>query len=233
MKKKILIVEDEWNMRNLLRIYLEKDYQLLEAEDGRQAFDVLSSAHVDLIILDVMLPELDGWEICKEIRKKRQTPILMLSARNEIMDKVCGLEIGADDYLGKPFEPCELSARIKALFRRSLINEHYAENVMVFGEQLLTIKTDSRTVLVKGRKAELTPKEYDLLYFLASQPQRVFTREMLLEVIWGFQDHRDLRAVDSHIKNIRLKTKELTSDYNPIQTVWGVGYKFNAADGSL
>jgi two-component system response regulator ResD len=233
MKKKILIVDDEWNMRNLLRIYLEEDYDVLEAENGRQALTFLSSEHFDLIILDIMLPNIDGWQICKEIRKEKQTPILMLTARNELKDKIFGLDIGADDYLGKPFEPDELVARIKALLRRSLINEHHTENVIMFGDQFIVIKTDSRTVLVNGEPLDLTPKEYDLFYLLADQPQRVFTRDILLDVIWEIRDARDHRTVDSHIKNIRLKVKEKVPAYNPIQTVWGVGYKFNPADEQL
>lgn len=233
MEKRILVVDDEWNMRNLLRIYLEEEYDVIEAEDGRQALAFISSIHVDLIILDIMLPNMDGWKICKEIRKEKHTPILMLTARNELKDKIYGLDIGADDYLGKPFEPEELMARIKALLRRSIINEHYTENALMFGDQLIIIKTESRTVFVKGEKVDLTPKEYDLLYLLANQPQRVFTRDLLLDVIWGLKDMRDHRTVDSHIKNIRIKVKELASTYNPIQTVWGVGYKFNPVDGSL
>jgi two-component system response regulator ResD len=150
-----------------------------------------------------------------------------------LKDKIYGLDIGADDYLGKPFEPEELMARIKALLRRSIINEHYTENALMFGDQFIIIKTESRTVFVKGEKVDLTPKEYDLLYLLANQPQRVFTRDLLLDVIWGLKDMRDHRTVDSHIKNIRIKVKELASTYNPIQTVWGVGYKFNPVDGSL
>jgi two-component system response regulator ResD len=233
MEKRILVVDDEWNMRNLLRIYLEEEYDVIEAEDGRQALAFISSIHVDLIILDIMLPNMDGWKICKEIRKEKHTPILMLTARNELKDKIYGLDIGADDYLEKPFEPEELMARIKALLRRSVINEHYSENALMFGDQFIIIKTESRTVFVKGEKVDLTPKEYELLYLLANQPQRVFTRDLLLDVIWGMKDMRDLRTVDSHIKNIRIKVKELASTYNPIQTVWGVGYKFNAVDGSL
>jgi two-component system response regulator ResD len=152
-----------------------------------------------------MLPNLDGWQICKEIRKEKHTPILMLTARNELRDKIYGLDIGADDYLEKPFEPEELAARIKALLRRSLINEHFAENTLMYGDQLIIIKTESRTVLIKGEKLDLTPKEYDLLYLLANQPQRVFTRDLLLDVIWGMNDMRDHRTVDSHLHIIPFK----------------------------
>ncbi|PLT32499.1 response regulator transcription factor [Bacillus sp. V5-8f] len=232
--KKILIIDDEWNMRNLIRIYLHGDYQIMEAEDGLKALALISAGHFDLIILDIMLPTLDGWEICKEIRKEKDIPILMLTARNELRDKIYGLDIGADDYLEKPFEPEELVARIKALLRRSVINKNHTENVLMFGDHLMIIKPKSRTVLVKGKKIDFTPKEYDLLHLLATQPQLVFTRELLLDAIWGIKDVRDTRTVDSHVKNIRTKIKEKTPTYNPIETIWGVGYKFNAAaDGEL
>ncbi|MBD1380587.1 response regulator transcription factor [Metabacillus arenae] len=233
MRKKILVIDDEWKMRNLLKIYLEEEYQVMEAENGSQALSFISSVHFDLIILDIMLPSQDGWQICKEIRREKQTPILMLTARNEVKDKIYGLDIGADDYLGKPFEPEELVARIKALLRRSLMNDNHKENVLMFGDQLIIIETESRRVLVKGEKLDLTPKEYELLYLLANQPQRVFTRDLLLDVLWGIQGMRDHRTVDSHVKNLRIKAKEKVPTYNPIQTVWGVGYKFNPVDGEL
>ncbi|WP_026679457.1 response regulator transcription factor [Fictibacillus gelatini] len=231
-KNTILLVDDEWNTRNLLRIYLEKDYDLMEAEDGKQALALIKSVPIDLVILDIMLPCMDGWEVCMEIRKVRQTPILMLTARNELKDKIFGLDIGADDYLAKPFEPEELIARIKALLRRSLITEQHSDNVLMFGDQFIIIHPESRAVLVKDRALDLTPKEFDLLYLLAKQPRRVFTRDLLLDVIWGMKDIRGHRTVDSHVKNIRIKVKEQAPAYNPIQTVWGVGYKFNPADGA-
>ncbi|KKI93067.1 transcriptional regulator [Bacillus sp. SA1-12] len=230
MKKKILLVDDEWNMRNLLKIYLEKEYEVIEAEDGKQALAILTSADFHLIVLDIMLPTINGWQICKAIRKEKQTPILMLTARNELKDKIYGLDIGADDYLGKPFEPDELIARIKALLRRSDMNDPQKQKEIMIGNHLMRIQTESRTILVKGEKLNLTPKEYDLLYLLANQPQRVFTRDLLLDVIWGMKDTRDHRAVDSHIKNIRIKVKEKIPTYNPIETIWGVGYKLNQSD---
>lgn len=227
MKKKVLIVDDEWNMRNLLKIYLKDEFHVIEADDGGTALSLIYAEHFDLIILDIMLPNIDGWKICKEIRKEKNTPILMLTARNELKDKVYGLEIGADDYLGKPFEPDELIARVKSLLRRSFMNENYLENVLVFGEQLLIIKTDSRIVFVKGEKLDLTPKEYDVLYLLAKQPHRLFTRDVLLDVVWGLKDIKDVRTVDTHIKNIRIKLKQKMPTYNPIKTVWGLGYRFD------
>ncbi|MBY0029820.1 response regulator transcription factor [Priestia megaterium] len=230
MKKKVLIVDDEWNMRNLLKIYLKDEFHVIEADDGGTALSLIYAEHFDLIILDIMLPNIDGWKICKEIRKEKNTPILMLTARNELKDKVYGLGIGADDYLGKPFEPDELVARVKSLLRRSFMNENYLENVLVFGEQLLIIKTDSRIVFVKGEKLDLTPKEYDVLYLLAKQPHRLFTRDVLLDVVWGLKDIKDVRTVDTHIKNIRIKLKQKMPTYNPIKTVWGLGYRFDPVD---
>ncbi|MBK0295483.1 response regulator transcription factor [Bacillus sp. S34] len=230
MKKKVLIVDDEWNMRNLLKIYLKDEFHVIEADDGGTALSLIYAEHFDLIILDIMLPYIDGWKICKEIRKEKNTPILMLTARNELKDKVYGLGIGADDYLGKPFEPDELVARVKSLLRRSFMNENYLENVLVFGEQLLIIKTDSRIVFVKGEKLDLTPKEYDVLYLLAKQPHRLFTRDVLLDVVWGLKDIKDVRTVDTHIKNIRIKLKQKMPTYNPIKTVWGLGYRFDPVD---
>ncbi|CAK8583382.1 response regulator transcription factor (plasmid) [Priestia megaterium] len=230
MKKKILIVDDEWNMRNLLKIYLKDEFHVIEADDGGTALSLIYAEHFDLIILDIMLPNIDGWKICKEIRKEKNTPILMLTARNELKDKVYGLGIGADDYLGKPFEPDELVARVKSLLRRSFMNENHLENVLVFGEQLLIIKTDSRIVFVKGEKLDLTPKEYDVFYLLAKQPHRLFTRDVLLDVVWGLKDIKDVRTVDTHIKNIRIKVKQKIPTYNPIKTVWGLGYRFDPVD---
>ena len=230
MKKKILIVDDEWNMRNLLKIYLKDEFHVIEADDGGTALSLIYAEHFDLIILDIMLPNIDGWKICKELRKEKNTPILMLTARNELKDKVYGLGIGADDYLGKPFEPDELVARVKSLLRRSFMNENHLENVLVFGEQLLIIKTDSRIVFVKGEKLDLTPKEYDVFYLLAKQPHRLFTRDVLLDVVWGLKDIKDVRTVDTHIKNIRIKVKQKIPTYNPIKTVWGLGYRFDPVD---
>lgn len=227
VKKKILIVDDEYNMRNLLKIYLKKDYHVTEVEDGGTALSLIYAENFDLVILDIMLPNLDGWKVCKEIRREKNVPILMLTARNELKDKIYGLEIGADDYLGKPFEPEELVARVKSLLRRSFINDNQQENVLVFGEQLLVIKTESRVVLVQGEKLDFTPKEYDVLYILAKQPHRLFTRDVLLDVVWGLRGIVDERTVDAHIKNIRVKIKKIIPTYNPIRTVWGLGYRFN------
>lgn len=237
MKKNILIVDDEWNMRNLLKIYLMKEFEITEATDGEEAIALLREISFDLVILDIMMPGMDGWVVCEKVREFNKIPILMLTARSDIKDKVHGFEIGADDYLVKPFEPEELLARVKALLRRSEVSneaEEKTESALIsHGRGFLQIDQDGHSVLVGGKQLELTPKEYKLLYTVASNPKRVFTREVLLDVLWGYNDFRDTRTVDSHVKNIRIKIKEGGSDYNPFQTVWGVGYKFNAPDESL
>ncbi|MDQ0859907.1 response regulator transcription factor [Bacillus sp. V2I10] len=231
--KKLLIVDDEWNMRNLLKIYLSADFSIFEASDGEEAIDLIRTSQFDLIILDIMLPGMDGWKVCSEIRKIKSTPILMLTARNELKDKVYGLEIGTDDYLIKPFEPEELSARVKALIRRTEMNIEESQAALSFGNGFFTLNTDGRIVTVAGDTLDLTPKEFELLHTIAANPKRVFTREVLLDVLWGYNDYRDTRTVDSHTKNIRVKIREKGQDYNPIQTIWDVGYKFQEPDESL
>lgn len=237
MKKKLLIVDDEWNMRNLLKIYLMNEFEIEEATDGENAVVLLKETSFDLVILDIMMPGMDGWTVCEKVRKFNKIPILMLTARSDIKDKVHGFEIGADDYLVKPFEPEELLARIKALLRRSELNNEAGEKagtaLLSYGGGFLQIDQDGHSASVEGKQLELTPKEYKLLYNLASNPKRVFTREVLLDALWGYNDFRDTRTVDSHVKNIRIKIKESGSEYNPFQTVWGVGYKFNAPDEFL
>ncbi|OMP68311.1 response regulator transcription factor [Domibacillus epiphyticus] len=238
MKKKLLIVDDEWNMRNLLKIYLSKDYEIVEATDGEEAVDKVRTYSFDLIILDIMMPGMDGWEVCKQVRSSKALPILMLTARNELKDKVHGLEIGADDYLIKPFEPEELLARVKALLRRSELigngeNKDENEEVIIYGDGFFKIDQQGHSVFLAGEELDLTRKEYELLHTIASNPKRVFTREVLLDVIWGYNDSRDTRTVDSHIKNIRFKIKKKGSRYNPLQTVWGVGYKFQEPNETL
>lgn len=231
MKKKILVVDDEWNMLNLIRIHLSKKYEIVQANDGYEALEYVNRQEFDLIILDIMMPYLNGWELCKKIRGKYQTPILMLTARNEVKDRVLGLELGADDYLVKPFAFEELSARVHALLRRSDINkEKDIEEEQSISEDGLMIIKESRRVLVNGHPVEFTPKEFELMWLIASQSQRVFTRELLLDKVWGIDDDRDIRTVDTHIKNIRVKLKEASCSFNPIKTVWGVGYTFQKAD---
>jgi two-component system response regulator ResD len=225
-KERILIVDDEYEMRRLIKIYLSDEYTIVEAEDGIEALEKFNSSDINLIVLDVMMPDMDGWEVCSQIRKTDAlTPILMLTARSEIHEKVRGLKIGADDYLTKPFDPNELVARIQALLRRSTVN-HQPDNHDIISFSNLVISVESRSVKVNNKEIILTPKEFDLLLILASNYKRVYTREILLEQIWKYDDILDVRTVDTHIKNIREKVKKAGLPFNPIKTIWGVGYKF-------
>ncbi|QHJ70926.1 response regulator transcription factor [Planococcus halotolerans] len=230
MKKKILIVDDEFNMRNLVKIYLSKEhFEVDEARGGHEAIQMARQNSYDLMILDIMLPDIDGWEVCSAVRQTKQMPILMLTARNDVQDRVRGLNLGADDYLVKPFAPEELVARINALLRRENVKKEGAQGFLLTFEDLV-IDSESREVKVKEVAVELTPKEFDILYIAASQPKRVFTRDILLDTIWEPQDFRDLRTIDTHVKNVREKLRKAGLAYNPIKTVWGVGYKFNIQD---
>jgi two-component system response regulator ResD len=218
----LLVVDDEWNMRNLLRIHLTKNgFQITEASNAHEALKLIERVPFDLILLDIMMPDMDGWEVCKRIRETKQTPIMMLTARTETKDKVHGLTVGADDYLVKPFEPEELIARVFALLRRSSLIEPAAVLTKTITFHDLKIDPDAREVFIKDHPIELTPKEFDLLYFLANNPNRAFTREVLLEQIWGTDYFGDIRTVDTHIKNVREKGRKAELSYSPIQTVWG------------
>ncbi|MGJ9385397.1 response regulator transcription factor [Salipaludibacillus sp. CF4.18] len=222
-RSQVLIVDDEWNMRNLLRVYLTKgDFDVIEAKDGHDALSTIQHQTFDLIILDIMMPGMDGWEVCAHIRQTSQTPILMLTARTETKDKVQGLSMGADDYLVKPFEPEELMARVKALLRRSEVTNSKSTILSI---QDMKIDPEKREVLIHDQLVELTPKEFDLLYALIAHPGRVYSREVLLDQIWGNDYFGDLRTVDTHVKNVREKIRKAGLSYSPIQTVWGVGYK--------
>jgi two-component system response regulator ResD len=233
-KFQILVVDDEWNMRNLLRIYLTKNgYEVTEAKNGLEALSLVEKRAFDVIILDVMMPEMDGLEVCGKIRETNQTPILMLTARSEIKDKVYGINIGADDYLVKPFEPEELIARVFALIRRSHLSETGAADMKTIKQGNLTIDPEGRQVLVQEQPVDFTPKEFDLLHLFADQSKRAFSRESLLEQIWGADYYGDIRTVDTHIKNIRDKVRKAGLSFNPIQTVWGVGYKFQGPEQCL
>lgn len=224
----VLVIDDEWNMRNLLRIYLLKQgFKVSEANNGHEALMRTQAESFDLIILDIMMPDMDGWEVCRRIRQTNQTPILMLTARTETKDKVQGLMMGADDYLVKPFEPDELVARVFALLRRSSILEQKNEFTSSITFLKLTIDPNARQVLANEKSIDLTPKEFDLLCFLAKHPNRAYTREICLEQVWGNDYYGDIRTVDTHVKNIREKLREAGLPYSPIQTVWGIGYKFN------
>lgn len=227
---KLLIVDDEWNMRNLIKIYLRSEHvSLLEARNGREALTLINTQPFDLVLLDIMMPDIDGWEVCKEIRKTKDTPILMLSARTDVEDVVRGLNEGADDYLTKPFAPEELRARVHALLRRAKITQTDEPPLLQYKD--LVFDNNAKSVFVNDEKVGLTPKEFELLYLLASHPNRVFTRDILLTQIWGPEQFRDDRTVDTHVKNIREKIRKLNLSYDPIQTIWGIGYQFEKVEG--
>ena len=222
--KKILIVDDDTNICELLRLYIEKDgFDTAIANNGTQALKLFEQEKPDLIMLDIMLPELDGWQVCREIRKTSQVPIIMLTAKGEVFDKVLGLELGADDYVVKPFEAKEVVARIHAVLRRTNSNE--ATNVKEVVWDKLSINLTNYELKVDGVQIDTPPKEMELLYHLASNPNRVFTRDQLLDEVWGFDYFGDSRTVDVHVKRLREKLSG-ASDKWELKTVWGVGYKF-------
>ena len=221
----VLIVEDDANIRELLQLYLEKDgYAVTLAADGGQGLEKFHAIKPDLVLLDVMMPVMDGWEVCKAIREESQTPIIMLTAKGETDDKVTGLKSGADDYVTKPFEMKEVLARIEAVLRRTgtTVTETKARK-LTFDK--LTIDMDSFELVVDGKKIDTPPKEMELLFYLASSPNRVYTRNQLLDEVWGFDYFGDSRTVDVHVKRLREKL-EGVSDKWSVKTVWGVGYKF-------
>ena len=225
---RVLVVDDDKNICELLRLYLEKEgYGVILAHDGEEAVVKFNALKPDIILLDIMLPGIDGWQVCREIRKKSNVPIIMITAKVETFDKVLGLELGADDYMVKPFEPKELLARVKAVLRRSDTKESNAEKEIVFPN--LTINLSNYELKINGNIVEVPPKELELLYFLASNPNRVFTREQLLEEVWGFDYYGDSRTVDVHVKRLREKL-EGVSDKWSLKTVWGVGYKFETKE---
>lgn len=227
MKTQILIIDDEWNMRNLLRIYLQKEgFATQEAATGQEALRMIGKQAFDLLLLDVMMPDTDGWQVCRAVREQTQIPILMLTARTETKDKVLGLGIGADDYLTKPFEPEELLARIHSLLRRSSLARTVEQQEKQLNYPGLRILPDAREVHIEGKRVDFTLKEFDLLAMLARSSQRVFTRDELVERLWGNDYCGETRVIDTHIKNIREKLQKADLPYNPVQTVWGLGYKF-------
>lgn len=222
---KVLIVDDDQNICELLRLYIEKEgYDTRIANDGKAALEVFDEYNPDLIMLDIMLPELDGWQVCREIRKKSQCPIIMLTAKSEVFDKVLGLELGADDYVVKPFEAKEIVARIKAVLRRSGTNDKDAVKEVHYDK--LSINLTNYELRVNGVQVDTPPKEMELIYHLASNPNRVFSRDELLDQVWGFDYYGDSRTVDVHVKRLREKL-EGVSDQWELKTVWGVGYKFD------
>jgi DNA-binding response OmpR family regulator len=225
---KIMVVDDDQNICELLRLYLEKEgYTVVIAGDGKQALDMFTKENPDLMLLDIMLPGLDGWQVCREIRKKSQCPIIMLTAKGEVFDKVLGLELGADDYVVKPFEAKEVVARIKAVLRR--IGKNADEQVKEVVYDKLSINLTNYELKVDGKQIDTPPKEMELIYHLASNPNRVFTRDQLLDEVWGFDYYGDSRTVDVHVKRLREKL-EGVSDKWALKTVWGVGYKFEVKE---
>ena len=228
-KQRIMIVDDDENINELISLYLTKEcFETKMVYDGESALRELSVFKPNLIILDLMLPGIDGYQVCREIRKTNNVPIIMLSAKGETFDKVLGLELGADDYMIKPFETKELVARVKAVLRRYHLPQSATSNDISTQQCVqypdLTINLSNYSVLYNGKTIEMPPKELELLYFLASSPNQVFTREQLLDHIWGYEYLGDTRTVDVHIKRIREKIKD--HEHWGIETVWGIGYKF-------
>ncbi len=224
----VFIVDDEKNICELIRLYVEKEgYKTVVAYDGEDAVDKFKAVNPDIVLLDIMLPKKDGWQVCREIRAVSDTPIIMLTAKGELFDKVLGLELGADDYIVKPFEPKELVARIKAVLRRCETKVGQSSNDSELRFDGLTINRETYEVYLGEERLELPPKEFELLYFLAKNSGKVFTRDQLLNEIWGYAFFGDSRTVDVHIKRIREKLeKNGTENSWQLKTVWGVGYKF-------
>lgn len=223
-QQKILVVDDDPNIAQLIRLYLEKEgYQVTVEGRGDTAVAAFRKDPPHLMILDIMLPGMDGWQVCRTVRQSSNIPIIMLSAKDETFDKVLGLELGADDYVTKPFEGKELAARVKAVLRRAVPDAAQADTLSFPG---LSISLEKYEVVFQGKQVEMPPKELEVLYFLASHKNRVFTREQLLEQVWGFEFFGDSRTVDVHIKRLREKLQDTEAFGWQIRTVWGVGYKF-------
>lgn len=225
---KIMVVDDDSNICELLRLYLEKEgFETVIASDGAKAVAMFDTEKPDLMLLDVMMPHLDGWQVCREIRKKSSCPIIMITAKGEVFDRVLGLELGADDYVVKPFETKEVIARIKAVLRRSGAGKAKRERQVEYDG--LSINMENYELRVHGKPVDTPPKEMELIYHLASNPNRVYTRDQLLDEVWGFEYYGDSRTVDVHVKRLREKLDGV-SDQWTLKTVWGVGYKFEVKD---
>ena len=225
--EKVLIVDDDQNICDLLRIYLEKEgYSVILSYDGQEALVKFNALKPDIVLLDVMLPSLDGWQVCREIRKKSDVPIIMITAKSETFDKVLGLELGADDYIVKPLDTLEVVARIKAVARRvgTTSKEVVVKEVKY---DKLSVNMTRYELRIDGKIVDTPPKELELLFYLASNPNRVYTRDQLLDEVWGFEYYGDSRTIDVHIKRLREKL-EGVSDKWALKTVWGVGYKFES-----
>lgn len=232
MSKKALVVEDDGNIAELLRLYLERDgFEVQRAADGMEGVALFRAFAPDIVLLDIMLPGLDGWGVLREIRKDGRTPVIMLTAKSETPDKVSGLEMGADDYVTKPFEVKELLARIHAVLRRADEAEPgAAKSARRLSFDKLVIDLDAYELIVDGKRVDTPPKEMELLFHLASAPNRVFTRNQLLDEVWGFDYFGDSRTVDVHVKRLREKLEGVSEQWS-LKTVWGVGYKFEVTEG--
>lgn len=225
MSKRILVVDDEAEIRGIIKTYLSSEgFNIIEAGEGFKALEILKTEKIDLIILDVMMPKMDGWQLCKEIRKTSKVPIIMLTARSEEYDKLFGFELGVDDYMVKPFSPRELNARVKAILNRSDISNYEEDS---FEIQDLKINYNARVVKLENKELILTPKEYELLSFFIKNRGIVFSRDKLLDEVWGYEFGGDSRTVDTHVKVLRERLKHRRIW---ITTVWGVGYKFEIGE---
>ena len=226
-QNRILVVDDDKNICELLRLYLEKEgFNVILAFDGAEGVSKFTKENPDLILLDIMMPNMDGWQVCREIRKTSECPIIMLSAKGETIDKVLGLELGADDFVVKPFDSKEVVARIKAILRRtSQTVEGDSANKKIVTFNKLSINLESYELKVDGNIVDTPPKELELLFHLASNPNRVYTRDQLLDEVWGFEYYGDSRTVDVHVKRLREKLEGTCEEWS-LKTVWGVGYKF-------
>lgn len=226
MGTKILVVDDDVNICDLLRLYFENEgYEVKTANDGAEGVSFFKMYEPDLVLLDIMMPKKDGWQVCREIREISSKPIIMISGKSDVFDKVLGLELGADDYLVKPFDVKELSARVKAVLRRCQAHAHQNDDEVIKFENI-EISLQKYELKLRGKSVDIPPKELELLYFLASNYNRVFTRDQLLDKVWGFDYLGDSRTVDVHVKRLREKL-EGVSDKWVLKTVWGVGYKFD------
>ncbi len=226
---KVLVVDDDKNICELLRLYLEKEgYNVILSHDGEEAVVKFNALKPDIVLLDIMLPGMDGWQVCREIRKKSNVPIIMITAKGETFDKVLGLELGADDYVVKPFDTKEIIARIKAVYRRAGQTTAEAEIKEVKYDKL-SVNMTRYELRVDGKVLDTPPKELELLFHLASNPNRVYTRDQLLDEVWGFEYYGDSRTIDVHVKRLREKL-EGVSDKWALKTVWGVGYKFEVEE---
>ena len=229
---KILVCDDDKNICELLRLYLVKDgYTVVIANDGEETLEKFRTEAPDLILLDIMMPKLDGWQVCREVRKKSDCPIIMVTAKGETFDKVLGLELGADDYVTKPFDPKEIIARIKAVMRRMhpTASDAVSEAAKEVKYDNLVVNMTKYELKVSNKVVDTPPKELELLFYLANNPNRVFTRDQLLDKVWGFEYYGDSRTVDVHIKRLREKLEGVSEEWS-LKTVWGVGYKFDVKE---